>query len=156
MLSVLKESVDVKALEGLVLKLAARIKSPKPWPEQPVVYDMAGFRVWVGVTPEKGFRRVAVTHPQDRSWTLVLVDANPEKVGAAERKVMVYLSVAAPDQPWRIRRCVGQVRLGGVRPILVWFNQDRTAPRGDRAAAVSAGASARRACHGAPSCRPGV
>jgi len=145
MLSVLKESVDVKLLEGLVLKLAARIKSPKPWPDEPAVYDMAGFRVWVGVTPEQGFRRVAVTHPQDRNWTMVLVDANPEKVRAADRKVMVYLSVAAHAQSWCVRRYVGQVRFGGVRPILVWFTSQRrqTAPRDDRAGAVSADASVR-------------
>lgn len=137
MLRVLDGSVDAKSLERLVLRLAARIKSPKAWPKQPVVHDMAGFRVWVGFTPERGFRRVAVTHPKDQSWSLVMVDANPEKVRNADRKVMVYLSVVTPDQSRPVRCRVGQVRLGGVCPILVWFNQDRPHCAG----AVSAGAS---------------
>lgn len=119
MLSVLKDTVDVAVLEQLIVKLAARIKSPKAWPEQPVRCVMAGFRVYADLTPEKGLRRVIVTTPQAPALRVTLVDANPKKVVMASRKVMVYLKEGTTPER------VGQVRFTGPqapRPILVWFN----------------------------------
>lgn len=123
MLSVLKDTVDVAVLEQLIVKLAARIKSPKAWPEKPVRCVMAGFRVYADLTPEKGLRRVVVTHPKASALRVTLVDANPNKVVLARRKVMVYLKEGV--NPER----VGQVRFASLdgalvsRPRLVWFEE---------------------------------
>jgi len=59
-----ERSFDKAALRELVLRLAARIKSDKPWPEQPFLCKIEGFKVWAGVTPEKGFRKVVITLPE--------------------------------------------------------------------------------------------
>jgi hypothetical protein len=117
MLKLSHANVDTGALETLVIKLAARIKSQQPWPEQPAVYTVGSFRLYVDTTKEKGFRRVIVTTPEAPALRVTLVDANLEKVRGAERKVMVYLKEgAAPER-------VGQVRFGVARPVLVMFQE---------------------------------
>lgn len=118
MLPVVNANIDAIALEALIIKLAARIKSRRPWPEKPAVYRVGEFRLYVDATKQKGFRRVIITTPR-APIRVTLVDANPEKVHRAERKVMVYLKEGvAPER-------VGQVRFGTGRAVLVWFEEER-------------------------------
>lgn len=123
-------------LRQLILALAARVKADdRPWPEKPARYDIAGFRVWADRTPQQGFKRVVITDPAAGPLRVVLVDANPEKVKDAQRKVMVYLRWApGPERK-------GQVRLySGREPELVWFPpEDQAKPTGRVKVAAGAG-----------------
>lgn len=106
--------VDTKQLEAVIVRLAARIKQGGDWPTEPVIAEWKGFRLWAGTTPKQGFRRVAITPPGKAPWSIVLVDANPQKVRNAHRKVMVYLTIG-------LRQVIGQVDFSGRRPLLRWF-----------------------------------
>lgn len=106
--------VDTKALEAVIVRLAARIKQKGDWPVEPTIAEWKGFRLWAGVTPRQGFRRVVITPSGKASWAVTLIDANPAKVRQAEHKVMVYLTIG-------LRQVIGQVDFSGRRPLLRWF-----------------------------------
>lgn len=132
--------VDPAMLEKSIITLARRIKNPAPWPEKPATYDWQGFRVWVGYTPKGRFRRVAITPPGGGQWTVNLVDANPEKVKDAAKKVMVYLTVNSPEHS--VVHYVGQVRLGDGSAQLAWLGtKDKTAPQPEKPVAEQSSSS---------------